>query len=484
VPSAFRQTARTRCIRVTGAQLLSARGLIYHPPAKDSPLWPPLELDTGAARFVLLSGRSGSGKSTLLRILCSLLPGFRGGNLEGRIDVLGRPVPRHPDGRVGMLFQNTDAMLHSPRVADELTARARAAQARDTGDLRHGWLAELVDELELGPLLDRKIVELSGGQQQRVAFAAVLAGRPNVILLDEPTSNLDPDAAATLVRLASGCADRFGTRFVAAEHRADHVLGLVDGAIQLTAGGGTSWSGTRGGAPPEVLPEPLDLDALRAMASASRCEVGGEPVLRCRRLSCRRSGRLVLCGIDLKLRRGEVVGLTGPNGAGKSSLLLVLAGGLKPTSDSEILWSGQSRRRKGNSVGLLMQNPLHQLFCDTVRHEVALAAENAGHSNVEQQVEELLRVADLSPLADRVTLSLSYGEQQRTALAGAISAGPPVVLLDEPTHGMDAPRLERLVRFVLEARRDGTAFVIASHDHGLLEAFCDRVLKLHDGRLD
>jgi energy-coupling factor transporter ATP-binding protein EcfA2 len=464
--------------------LLSAHGLTYHPPAKSSPLWPPLELDTGDARFVLLSGRSGSGKSTFLRILCSLLPGFRGGRLEGRVNILGRPIPRQPDGRVGLLFQNTDAMLHSPRVADELTARARAAQARDTGDLRHGWLAELVDQLELGPLLDRKIVELSGGQQQRVAFAAVLAGRPDVVLLDEPTSNLDPQAAAAVVRLASGCANRFGTRFVAAEHRAEHVLELVDGAIQLSADGGSSWSGTCGAAPPEVLPEPLDLGSLRSMAGTSHREAAGEPVLHCRRLSCRRSGRLVLCGIDLELRGGELVGLTGPNGAGKSSLLLVLAGGLKPTSESEILLSGQPRRRKGNSVGLLMQNPLHQLFCDTVRHEVALAAENAGHANVDKQVEELLRVADLSPLADRVTLSLSYGEQQRTALAGAISAGPSVVLLDEPTHGMDAPRLERLIRFVLEARRDGTAFVVASHDDKLLGAFCDRVLVLHDGKLD
>ena len=464
--------------------MLNAHGLTYYPPAKSSPLWPPLELDTGDARFVLLSGRSGSGKSTFLRILCSLLPGFRGGRLEGRIDILGRLVPHHPDGRVGLLFQNTDAMLHSPRVADELTARAHAARARDTGRLRHGWLTELIGQLELGPLLDRKIVELSGGQKQRVAFAAVLAGRPDVVLLDEPTSNLDPQAAAAVVGLASGCADRFNTRFVAAEHRAEHVVRLVDGAIQLTADGGSSWSGTCGAAPPDVLPEPLDLGSLRATAHASRCEGGGEPVLRCRRLSCRRSGRLVLRGIDLELRGGEVVGLTGPNGAGKSSLLLVLAGGLKPTSESEILWSGQPRRRKGNSVGLLMQNPLHQLFCDTVRHEVALAAENAGHSNLEQRVEELLRVADLSPLADRVTLSLSYGEQQRTALAGTISAGPSVVLLDEPTHGMDTPRLERLIRFVLEARRDGTAFVVASHDQELLEAFCDRVLVLHDGKLD
>ena len=465
--------------------MLSARGLTYHPPAKDSPLWPPLELDTGDARFVLLSGRSGSGKSTLLRILCGLLPGFRGGRLEGQVEILGRPVSRRPDGRVGLLFQNTDAMLHSPRVADELTARVRAARARAAGDLHHGWLAELVEQLELDRLLDRRIVELSGGQHQRVAFAAVLASRPDVVLLDEPTSNLDPHAAAALVQLASGCAERFGTRFVAAEHRPDHVRGLIDGAIRLASDGGRAWSGARADAPPEVLPEPLDLSSLRSVAGASRCGGASAPALRCRRLSCRRSGRLVLREIDFELHRGEVVGLTGSNGAGKSSLLLVLAGGLKPTSESEIRWDGWRRRRRFNGqVGLLLQNPLHQLFCDTVRHEVALGAENAGRPSPEQHVEQLLAVADLSPLADRVTLSLSYGEQQRTALAAAMSAGPSVVLLDEPTHGMDAVRLERLIRFVLEARRVGTAFVVASHDHKLLEAFCDRVLVLRDGRLD
>jgi energy-coupling factor transport system ATP-binding protein len=465
--------------------LLSARGLTYRPPAGDTPLWSPLEFDTGEARFVLLSGRSGSGKSTLLRILCGLLPGFRGGDLEGRVEILGKPVSQRPDGRVGLLFQNTDAMLHSPRVADELTARARAARARSTGDLRHGWLAELVQQLELDQLLDRRIVELSGGQQQRVAFAAVLASRPDVVLLDEPTSNLDSDAAAALVRLASGCAKRFGTRFIAAEHTADHVLELIDGAVRLGPDGGIAWSGKRGGVPPAVLPEPLDLDALRAAATESRSATSDRPALSCRRLSCRRSGRLVLRDIDLELRPGDVVGLTGPNGAGKSSLLLVLAGGLKPTSESEIRWNGQGKRgRPRGRVGLLLQNPLHQLFCDTVRHEVALAAENAGQPDVEQPVARLLDVADLSPLADRVTLSLSYGEQQRTALAAAISAGPAVVLLDEPTHGMDAVRLERLIRFVLDARREGTAFVIASHDHRLLDAFCDRVLKLRDGKLD
>jgi len=465
--------------------VLAARGLTYRPPATQEPLWPPLEFDTGQARVVLLSGRSGSGKSTLLRVLCGLLPGFRGGELEGEVRVLGRPVPRRPDGSVGLLFQNTDAMLHSPRVADEVLARAGAQRGRDAVDLRRGWLAELVEQFGLAEVLDRRIVELSGGQQQRVALAGVLAARPAAVLLDEPTSNLDPHAAAALVQLIAGCVERFGTHFVAAEHRADHVLGLVDGAVRLDGAGAQAWSGQPGTIPPHVQPDLLDLDALRRFAADRTPDADAEPLLTCRNLSCRRSGRLVLRDLDFQLRAGEVVGLTGPNGAGKSSLLLLLAGGIKPTGNSEIDWHRRPAGwQSGIGVGLLLQNPLHQLFCETVRQETALAAENARLPAVAEQVDRLLTAADLLPLADRATLSLSYGEQQRTALAGAMSGKPSVVLLDEPTHGMDALRLSKIIRFVIETRREGTAFVVASHDRALLEAFCDRVLVLRDGRIE
>jgi energy-coupling factor transporter ATP-binding protein EcfA2 len=465
--------------------VLAACGLTYRPSKATAPLWHPLEFDTGAARLVLLSGASGSGKSTLLRILCGLLPGFRGGELHGELRVLGRSARRPPDGSVNLLFQNTDAMLHSPRVVDELLARARAARERDAGDLQRGWLADLIAQLELGALLDRKIVELSGGQQQRVALAAVLASRPAVVLLDEPTSNLDSKAARALVRLVSECAEQFGTRFVAAEHRADHVVKLADGAVHLNGDGGRYWAGARGTAPGNVLPDPLDLDGLRRLAAANPPPGDGELVLTCHNLSCRRSGRLVLQRIDFALRAGEIVGLTGPNGAGKSTLLLVLAGGLKPTADSRITWSERHDHRCGRlRVGLLLQNPLHQLFCETVREEVALAANNARRRSPARDVERLLAAADLGQLAERVTLSLSYGEQQRVALAAAMSGNPATILLDEPTHGMDAARLSKIIRFVIETRRNGTAFVVASHDRALLEAFCDRVLVLRDGRLE
>jgi energy-coupling factor transporter ATP-binding protein EcfA2 len=232
------------------------------------------------------------------------------------------------------------------------------------------------------------------------------------------------------------------------------------------------------------LPDWLGLSVIRALADTSRPIMPDRPVLTCRNLSCHRAGRVVLDRIDFDLKAGEIVGLTGPNGAGKSSLLLLLAGGLKPSSGSNIRWLASPLVEPGSArVGLLLQNPLHQLFCETVREEVALAASNAGRRMPGEQIQSLLAAADLIHLADRPTLSLSYGEQQRTALAAAMSAQPPVVLLDEPTHGMDAVRLGKIIRFLLEARRSGTAFVVASHDSELLQAFCDRVLSLQEGRL-
>jgi energy-coupling factor transport system ATP-binding protein len=375
-------------------------------------------------------------------------------------------------------------------------------------DVSRGWPAEVVEELRLGGLLERRIVELSGGEQQRVALAAALVGRPEVLLLDEPTSNLACDAATALADLLAGCAQRFGTCFVAAEHRAEHLIRLVDGAIRLgpfQAGevreasfapasqrpnlhlrpGCNSWSGLAGTAPLEVLPEALNLPALRRLADSARTKRDLGEVLNCRGLSCRRSGRVVLEGIDLGLRGGEIVGLTGPNGAGKTSLLLLLAGGLSVGRHGQITWHDErGRRRRAPPVGLLFQNPMHQLFCDTVRQEVRLAADNADLPLDGPYQERLLAAADLASLADRPTLTLSYGEQQRTALAAALSARPAVVLLDEPTHGMDARRLEKIIRLVLEVRRKGTAFIVASHDRTLLEAFCDRIIILQHGRVE
>jgi len=469
--------------------VLSAHGLNFCYERSRTPLWRPLSFDTGDARLVLLSGDSGCGKSTLLRILCGLLPGFRGGRLDGRVDILGKPAPAYADGRIGLLFQNTDAMLHSPRVCDELLARVGQAGRRRRGvgqgqDLRSNWLTELIEVLSLGPLLGRPILDLSGGEQQRVALAAVLAAGPEVVLLDEPTSNLDSRAAADLGRLVRRCTERFETRFVVSEHHPDAFMPLVDGAVRLgdpASEGSSSWSGRAGDIPAAVLPAALDSAGLRQLADSWRPDPACEPLLICRGVSCRRAGRTVLDGVDLTVRPGEIVGLTGPNGAGKSSLLLLLAGGLKPAGGSRIEWRRRSREANG-PVGLLLQNPLHQLFCSTVREEVALAAINAKRFS-EQTISQLLTAADLTNLAERPCLALSYGEQQRTALAAALSAEPSVILLDEPTHGTDARRLRRIIRFVIETRRSGTAFIVASHHRSFLEGFSDRVVTLQDGRL-
>jgi len=461
--------------------MIAAEQLVYRYPRSARPLWNGLCFDLDGARMALLLGPSGSGKSTLARLLCSLLPAVHGGTVEGRLFVAGRTVGRCPDGRVGMLSQNVEAMLHSPRVGEELAERARVAGSSEA-------LAEAVELLEIGSLLDRPIHELSGGQKQRVALAAALAGGAELLVLDEPTSNLDAAGTAAMPELLGRICRRGRTALLAIEHRPQALMPLADGAIRLdVAEPVRQWRGRSGHVPADVLPTGLDLKGLRQHAEASRrAAPPARPLLECRGLTCRRAGNVVLRDVRLQITTGQIVGLYGPNGAGKTTLLEALIGQVRCERGGAITWRGQPARRCRvplRHVGMLMQNPLHQLFCQTVRSEVAMAAENARLDGIDERVDALLAAADLTDVAERSSLALCFGQQQRTALAAALSHEPDLVLLDEPTHGMDDVHLHALVQLILARRAQGTSFLIASHDRALLEACCDRILLLERGEL-
>ncbi len=461
--------------------MIAARDIVYQHPGSTFSIWNNgLSFDLGDSRMSLLLGPSGSGKSTLARLLCSLLPGAHGGKLGGELLVGGRPVSPHPDGRVAMLFQNVEAMLHSPRVGDELAERARAARCA-------GALSEAVELLEIGPLLTRTIRELSGGEKQRVALAAAVTGGPDLLVLDEPTGNLDEAGAAAMTELLSRIVKRGCTALLAIEHRPHSLVPLSDGVMRINGADGVRpWRGPKGAAPCEVIGARIDLDGVRQQADASRhAAPASQPLLECQHLSCRRVGRPVLKDLRLEIGTSQIVGLCGPNGSGKTTLLEGLIGAVRCSRSSRVRWRGRHKRRAVpvGSVGMLVQNPLHQLFCETVRSEIAMAAENAKLEGIDRRVRGLLTAADLIGVAERATLALSFGQQQRTALAAAMSHDPELVLLDEPTHGMDDVHLRGLVEMILERRTSGTAFVIASHDRKLLEACCDRILRLEQGVL-
>ncbi len=456
---------------------LELRDLTYR--YRDAPA-PALQDVTAALaphRVVALAGPSGAGKSTLARLVAGLLPGLRGGERGGEVVLDGAPLPQIPTARVGMVMQDPEAQMAGVRVGEELAAARRDARA--AGGSPPGLPAdEVFAALRVERLRDRRIQGLSGGELQGLALAVTLARGPRCVVLDEPTSNLDAEGGAALretLRRLLGVWD--GTVLVA-DHRPEGPLELAGATLWLTPDGRAE---LRDGSPSAALRE----------QRARCCPAGEEPppppgdvLLELDGVAggFRRSASLR--GVSLTVREGEIIGIRGPNGSGKSTLLALIAGALR-RSAGQLRWRGRALRRAPptGELGVLLQSPLHQLFCDTVRAEVVLSPRNHRLPDPDAAAAEMMDAADLSALAARPTLSLSYGQQQRVALAAALAHRPALALLDEPTHGMDAEHMGDLVRLVRRRRAGGTAYLIASHDQPFLDATCDRVLELRDGSL-
>ncbi len=454
-----------------------------------------LSLSIEAGELVVLAGASGSGKSTLLRAGSGLVPHFHGGSFGGRVIVAGMDTREHRPGElaaaVGTLFQDPETQVVMGTVRAELAF----------GLENRGWtgaaVARGVEEASLAlgvaHLLDRPTAELSGGELQRVALGAALAGTPQLILLDEPTSQLDPVAGDELIGSLRRLNEDRDVAIVLAEHRLERCLGLADRVIALDRGRIVcdsspeeflSWS--LANAPSLATPGAQLLNGLglRPAAGVKRARAalraagldpeaqGPEPERSPgapRRTSTAalnvdrvwhelRDGPAILRSASLSIAPGEKVALMGRNGAGKSTLLRHAAGLMQPT---------RGKVRAGGRIALLLQNPTDYLVHDTVAHETSAVARAA---------------VGLSVDPERHPRDLSGGEKQRLALAivlGDPAADPPAVIcLDEPTRGMDRGAKDDLAALL---RRLQPAVLVATHDPEFVAAFAERVVLLADG---
>jgi energy-coupling factor transport system ATP-binding protein len=500
--------------------LAFARDFSYRYPDGPRPALDRVSLEIAPGTFTVLGGVSGSGKSTLLRALCGLVPHFHGGEAAGELHVGGLDVRVHGPGELaavcGTVFQEpeTQVVMGGVRAELELPLEHRREPA--------GAVARAVEEtaLELGiaHLLERRTDTLSGGELQRVAIAAAMVHGPRLLLLDEPTSQLDPVAGDELVWLLRRLNEDFGTAVVVAEHRlerclpaADRVIALVDGRVACDSAPATflEWAATAAPAletpaarlfsraglrpPPATVKEGragLRLAGLRPAAATgeeTRATAGGlrpppaghPPTADAReriRLPWRRraarpralalrgvwleveDGPVVLRGVSLELAAGERVALMGRNGAGKSTLLRV-AKGLHDPSRGKVERAGE--------VALLLQNPGDYLIHD---HAVEDAGER-GLANAGLRGRERANPRDLSG-----------GERQRLALEVVLSGGPcAAVLLDEPTRGMDRVHQDELTARIDGLADTGAAVVVATHDTEFTAAFADRIVLLGQG---
>jgi energy-coupling factor transport system ATP-binding protein len=499
-------------------------------PGASRPTLSGIDLAVDEGELCLVVGRTGSGKSTLLRAVNGLVPRFTGGLLTGSVSVAGRRTEDHPPrdlaDLVGVVGQDPAAAFVTDTVEDELAyAMENLGVAPDVMRRR---VEDVLDLLGLHELRARPLVTLSGGQQQRVAIGAVLTASPRVLVLDEPTSALDPAAAEEVLAALTRLVHDLGITVMVAEHRLERVVQYADRIVHLPGGGEPLEVGlpaeimaTSPVAPPIVElgrlagwdPLPLSIrdarraagplrDGLAAIAPADDAPRGhsadrGSPVAtrdRDRRDDVRATTRalhaaygpvVALRGVDLEVRAGEVLALMGRNGAGKSTLLAHLVGLRAPQSGRVELDGREPHRLRPAEairlIGMVPQDSGLLLNADSVEAECRTNDHDAGLADGVTAAVLASIVPGIDPTAH--PRDLSEGQRLGLALAVVLAPEPPVVVLDEPTRGLDYEAKERLIGMLGRLVAEGHAVVVATHDVEVVARVADRVVVLADGEI-
>ncbi len=468
-----------------------------------------LDLRVEHGERVLLLGASGAGKSTLLWALAGLLRAPDAGDEEGLLLVDGAPAggrdsaSHSPFAHTGLVFQDPSSAIVMGRVGDEV---AFGLENRAV-PLTEIWprVSEVLTTVGLRYDLLHPTDRLSGGEQQRLVIADVLALRPAIWLLDEPTANLDPPGAAMVRATLRHVVGESGATLVLVEHRVSELVDLVTRVVVLESGGGVMADGD----PRQVFGNPSTCSALRRAgvwlpeAPPGRLaprRPAGPPVIEAADVTVRYEGAAhpAVDGIDLIAHSGQVLAVTGPNGSGKTTLSLVLASLMRPTS-GEVRWRATEGgahvppskpyarwrpRELVRHVGTVFQDPEHQFVAPTVAGELAVGPRRAGQDarTVDARVGELLERLGLGALAAANPYTLSGGEQRRLSAASALAARPQLLVLDEPTFGQDSRTWSELAALLAEERDAGRAVLTVTHDEDLVRALADEEVVLEDGR--
>jgi energy-coupling factor transport system ATP-binding protein len=503
--------------------MIKFHDLSYTYPGSSLPAIRGVSLHVPAGELCLVIGPSGAGKSTLLRCTNGLIPHFSGGSLQGTIQVDGldpvRLSPREMSWKVGFVFQDPEAQFVVDCVEDEI-AFALENAALPVAEMKTR-VAEALMLLGLTALRSRRLETLSGGERQRVAIAAVLALRPHILVLDEPTSQLDPHSAEDVLQALVRLNQQLDLTVLLTEHRLERVLPYAGQVVYLDK----EIPGAITGKPRDVLlqvhlnpplislgkklgwtPLPLTVEEAKPFAQEFLDDYASSPKVERaeRQLVSKRAGKPfiqalgvvvsygnlpALRGVDLELYPGEITVLMGPNGAGKTTLLRTIVGlahlqlGSIQVGGADI--AGRSVADICQQVGYLPQDPNALLFADTVRDELLITLRN-------HQMESPTSILQSSSLLDRLGLTdkagsyprdLSVGERQRVALGAVMVACPGALLLDEPTRGLDYDAKHVLLDLLKGWRDEGMAILLVTHDVELAAQVADRVVLLENGQI-
>jgi len=461
--------------------LISVKGLGYRFRGSDGDALRAIDLAVEPGEFVVITGPSGCGKSTLALALGGHLWRQHDGEGCGSVTVAGmdtRTAPLYDVAEaVGLVQQNPEAGFCTLIVRDEVAfGLENRCLPRDEIAQRLAWALDVVGASHLE---DRALATLSGGEKQKVAVAAILAGKPQVLILDEPTSNLDPPATADLFQVIARIRARAGITVLVIEHKVDYLLPFGPRLVAMDRGS-------------IVYDGPFDPDLLPPAFEACPpppAQAAGEPLLRVRGLHAGHGGRPVLRDVSLDVHPGEFVVIMGDNGSGKTTFLQSILGLVKPLQGRVEVLGRDTRQAPvstlARDVGLIFQYPDHQIFCDTVWQEATFAAANLGllDDQLERRVAELLARCGLADRHHEHPYRLSYGQKRRLNLVSVLSMQPRLLLLDEMLIGQDPANAAFLLDLVAEHARQGGAVLLVSHAPEVARCYASRVLFFEDGRI-
>jgi energy-coupling factor transport system ATP-binding protein len=450
-----------------------------------------ISVDFRPGEVALLAGGSGSGKTTLIRCINGLIPlAYKEGTLQGAIRCFGESTAglslAQIAGRVATVMQDPEKQIVASRVRNDI-----AFGLENIGLPRAEIITRIesvAQQLRITHLLERATHTLSGGERQRVVIAGALAVDPRALLLDEPLASLDPPSAREALDLFASLA-RDGITVVLVEHRVRDVLRIRPMQCLLLADGALRFQGDTGafereiGPPPEVVSLAPPRVATASLAS---------PLLRFDNVHFAYTDSLVeqTRGASFDIAAGDVIALMGPNGAGKSTLCRLAIGLLRPQAGT-ITLSGRDSATMSTaeivrSVGYAFQSPSATIFANTLREELSFGPRNLGipAADIEHRIQSALQIVNLPGLdLNGSPFALSFGQQKRISLAGVLAMQPRVLLMDEPTAGLDEATAEHLMRSLFQAPGRPEALVFVTHDLRLARRYANRVLLYHAGQI-
>ncbi len=463
--------------------------------------------------MLLIAGASGCGKTTVARCINGLIPRSYKGELSGAVRLYGQDINAMSlaeiSQTVGTLLQDPERQIVGSNVRAEIAfGPENLGLPRDEIEAR---IDEVLQRLGIEHLRGRETFVLSGGEKQKVALAGILAMRPSILILDEPLASLDPTSAHEALTIFRRLADE-GSTVVIVEHRVEDVLGIQPDLLMYMQEGRVHYLGQAADMPSALdhhevkLPAQWVIRRIRETGETPAepppipmADPASEPLVRFEGVSfAYGDGPLVLRDIDLEIREGDTIAVLGPNGAGKSTLVKHAIGLLKPV-EGRVLMAGQDTRQlsiaqAAGTVGYVFQSPSHMLFAPSVREELSFGPRNLRfpEETIKTSVERSIEAVNLRGLEDYSPLSLSFGQQKRTAIASVLAMRSKILILDEPTAGQDYANYTRFMDAMAGASLEGgrsvlgthfAATLFITHDVDLAVTYANRIVLLSEGRL-